>query len=355
MIVPVNRLLRLAPHQPPQRNSQEFRSQTEFLRIPLRAFAIMLPPPFQNATVLTGPTGSGKTRLGIEVARQTDAEIVSMDSMALYRGMDIGTAKPTRQERGDVPHHLIDVLDPWESANVAWWLGEARRVCTEIEARCKRALFVGGTPLYLKALMFGLFEGPPADDELRRRLTAEADCLGVAALHERLRHLDPASAQRIHGNDLRRIIRALEVFELTGKPLSAWQTQWREVSSPWSVVSSESTGGSSLLRTTDYGLLTGKVLWLDVPRPELYARINRRVDEMFAAGLVEEMRGLWSLGRPLSREASQALGYKEVLAHLDGERDLATTIDLVKTRSRNFAKRQTTWFRHLPGLTPFCP
>jgi tRNA dimethylallyltransferase len=315
----------------------------------------MLPAPFQSAMVLTGPTGSGKTRLAIDLARRLDAEIISMDSMALYRGMDIGTAKPTAAERAEAPHHLIDVLDAWESASVAWWLGAARRLCAEIETRRKHVLFVGGTPLYLKALMFGLFEGPPADDELRRRLTEEAERHGVDVLHERLRQVDPGAAQRIHGNDLRRIIRALEVFELTGKPLSDWQTQWRDVSSPWSVVSSENQLNVASLLTADHGLLTGKVFWLDLPRPELYARINRRVEDMFAAGLVDEVRRLRSLGRPLSREASQALGYKEVLAHLDGERDLAATIEWVKTRSRNFAKRQITWFRHLPGLTPLHP
>jgi tRNA dimethylallyltransferase len=304
----------------------------------------MLPPPFDRALVLTGPTGSGKTQLGIELARRLDAEIISMDSMALYRGMDIGTAKPTPDERRDIPHHLIDVLDPWESASVAWWLERARAACADIEARGKQVLFVGGTPLYLKTLMFGLFEGPPADRELRRRLTEEAERLGVPALHQRLAAVDPASADRIHVNDLRRIIRALEVYEATARPISAWQTQWGQESG----VRSQESGKPSASLTADFCLLT-PVLWLDVPRAELYERINRRVDDMFAAGLVDEVRGLRDLGRPLSREASQALGYKEVLAYLDGRQELAAAIELVKTRSRNFAKRQITWFRHLPG------
>src|SRR5260370_2680904 len=186
----------------------------------------MLPPPFANARVLTGPTGSGKTQLGIELALRLNAEIVSMDSMALYRGMDIGTAKPTLEERQQVRHHLIDVFEPWESASVAWWLKEAATCCQEIEARGKRVLFVGGTPLYLKALLCGLFEGPPADAGLRQRLSDEAASLGSAALHDRLARLDPASADRIHANELRRIVRALEVCELTCRPLSVWQTQW---------------------------------------------------------------------------------------------------------------------------------
>src|SRR5262245_18312987 len=159
--------------------------------------------PFQNAYVLTGPTGSGKTELGLELALRLGAEIVSMDSMALYRGMDIGTAKPGIEERRRVPHHLIDVLDPWESASVAWWLEQAALCDRDIESRGRRVLFVGGTPLYLKALLVGLFDGPPADVELRRGLTQEAETLGRQALHERLARIDPVTAARLHANDVR--------------------------------------------------------------------------------------------------------------------------------------------------------
>ena len=162
------------------------------------------------------------------LAEHLGAEIVSMDSMALYRGMDIGTAKPTADDRRRVPHHLLDVLDPWESASVAWWLRQAAECCREITGRGRRVLFVGGTPLYLKALLRGLFDGPPADAELRRRLTEEAERLGAPTLHARLATVDAVSAGRLHPNDVRRVIRALEVWELTGRPLSAWQTQWGE-------------------------------------------------------------------------------------------------------------------------------
>jgi tRNA dimethylallyltransferase len=291
----------------------------------------MTPDPFRNVLVLTGATGSGKSRLGVELAERLGAEIVSMDSMALYRGLDVGTAKPGPEERRRVPHHLIDVLDPWESASVAWWLGQAAACARAIEARGRRALFVGGTPLYLKALLHGLFDGPPADPELRRRLADEADRLGPAALHRRLEALDPASAARLHPNDLRRVIRALEVWELTGRPISGWQTQW--------------SGDGGREDST-------RVLWLDLPRPELYARIDARVVKMIEAGLVEEVRALTRLPRPLSREAAQALGYKETFDHLAGRISLGEAVRQIQTRSRQFAKRQLTWFRRMPECRP---
>jgi tRNA dimethylallyltransferase len=305
-----------------------------------------------------------------------------MDSMALYRGLDIGTAKPTPAERARVRHHLIDVLDPWEPASVAWWLARAKTCCEEIEGRGKRVLIVGGTPLYLKALLCGLFDGPPADEALRRRLEAEAIAQGPNALHERLAHVDPAGAGRLHPNDQRRVIRALEVFELTGRPISAWQEQWGR--SQGSGVRSQESGGTgreaggreeSRGRNPEAGITDRSdpcsltpdpcsltpdscsqppdpVLWLDLPRAELYDRINRRVEGMFAAGLADEVERLRSARRPLGKEASQALGYKEVLAYLEGKHDLAATVALVQTRTRNFAKRQITWFRHLPGCRP---
>jgi tRNA dimethylallyltransferase len=297
----------------------------------------MLAAPFQNALVLTGPTGSGKSALGVELAMRLDAEIVSMDSMALYRGMDIGTAKPTAEQRRRVPHHLVDALDPSESASVAWWLKRAEAACRQIEARGKQVLFVGGTPLYLKALLFGLFDGPPADPALRDRLAREAETLGPAGLHARLAAADPVAAERIHPNDVRRLIRALEVLELTGRPISAWQQQWPEKADP-SLPNADAEPPA--------------VLWLDLPRPELYDRINHRVDAMFAEGLIDEVRRLRGLDRPLSPEARQALGYKEVFDCLDGKSTPAEAREIIKTRSRNFAKRQITWFRHLPGCRP---
>jgi tRNA dimethylallyltransferase len=246
--------------------------------------------------------------------------------MALYRRMDIGTAKPTAAERALVPHHLIDVREPWESASVAWWLEQAKSIATDIESHGKRVLFVGGTPLYLKALICGLFEGPPADDAIRRRLIEFAEANGSPALHARLAAVDAPSAERIHPNDIRRMVRALEVLELTGKPMSAWQTQW----------------GGEPKAASD------QLLWLDLDRMELYERINRRIEQMFTDGLVDEVQRLRASERPLSPEAGQALGYKEVFDLLDGKVSQSETITLIQTRSRNFAKRQISWFRQMP-------
>jgi tRNA dimethylallyltransferase len=290
--------------------------------------------PFANALVLTGPTASGKSALALELAEKLNAEIVAADSMTLYRGMDIGTAKPPAADRARVPHHLIDVLDPWESASVAWWLERAAECVADIERRGKTALIVGGTPFYLKAILCGLFESPPSDEGLRRRLEQEAEANGREALHARLAGVDPESARRLHPNDVRRVVRALEVWELTGKALSAWQQQgW------W--------GGN------EPRFPVGSCLAIDVPRPELYIRIDKRVESMFAAGWIEEVRRLRELQYPLSREASQALGYREISEHLDGKRTVAETIAEVQLRTRQFAKRQLTWFRSLAGCE-FC-
>jgi tRNA dimethylallyltransferase len=283
------------------------------------------PPPFADALVLTGPTGAGKTAVALDLAEAVGAEIIALDSMTLYRGMDVGTAKPTPDEQARARHHLIDVLDPWESANVAWWLERAKAACEDIRSRGKRPLFVGGTPFYLKALLCGLFDAPPVDPQLRRRLELEAEERGNDALHTRLRAVDPKTADRLHPNDVRRVVRALEVFEQTGRPISALQQTW-DAPAP---------------------LPCAVLEW---PREELYRRIDARVDAMLAAGWVDEVR---RLPRPLSKEASQALGYRELLAHLTGDGpSWDETVATIKTRTRQFAKRQLTWFRHLPGCAP---
>jgi tRNA dimethylallyltransferase len=260
--------------------------------------------------------------------------------MTVYRGMDVGTAKPPAAERARVPHHLIDVLNPWESLTVAWWLDCAAQACRGIAARGKRPLFVGGTPFYLKALLHGLFPGPPADAELRRSLEAEAERDGVGALHARLAAVDPKTAARLHPNDVRRVVRALEVHVLTGRPISEWQRTW---DTPAFAESPEAAPPPAAI----------PAVVLDLPREVLYERINRRVDAMLAAGWLDEVRRLRELPRPLSREARQALGYRELLAYLDGAGTAwDETVDLIRTHTRQFAKRQLTWFRHLPALVP---
>jgi len=294
---------------------------------------------FDSALILTGPTACGKTALALELAERAGAEIIGLDSMTVYRGMDIGTAKPTPDERARIPHHLIDVLDPWESLTVAWWLDQAAAACRDITARGKRPLFVGGTPFYLKALLHGLFPGPPADDELRRRLEAEAESEGNAAVHRRLAEVDPRTAARLHPNDVRRVVRALEVHTLTGKPISDWQQTW---DTPAFTANPELAPPPARI----------PAVVLELPRSELHDRINLRVAEMLAAGWLEEVRKLRELPHPLSREARQALGYRELLAHLNGTgpgRD--ETTELIRIHTRQFAKRQLTWFRHMPQLT----
>jgi tRNA dimethylallyltransferase len=290
----------------------------------------MMSNPFHRAVYLTGPTASGKTAVGAMLARRLDAEIIAMDSTTLYRGMDIGTAKPTQAERGEVPHHLIDVLDPWQQASVADYRAHARSTIEAVESRGKRVLFVGGTALYLKVLLRGLFEGPAADPSLRQSLEKEGDERGNEALHERLKTLDPATSARLHPNDRRRIIRALEVIELTGQPLSRLQAE-HDRPAPRETM----------------------VIALERPRAELYERVDRRVTAMFEAGLVEEVRGLMAGPRPLSAVAAQAVGYREVIELLDGKLSLAETIQRVQTRSRQFAKRQATWFRGLAEIRPW--
>ena len=267
----------------------------------------MVLEPLHRAIYLTGPTASGKTAVGVELALRLDAEIIAVDSMTLYRGMDIGTAKPTLAERKGIPHHLIDVVDPWQAASVAEYRRWAIAAAEEIESRGKRVLFVGGTPLYLKALLRGLFEGPGADVAVRLRLENEAKANGTEALHQRLAALDSTTAERLHPNDRRRIIRALEVIELTGLPLAQLQVEHEHIAPQETLVFA-----------------------LERPRRELHERINRRVTAMFDAGLVEEVRGLWLAPRPLSAVAAQGVGYREVIEMLEGKSGLAATIERVR-------------------------
>jgi tRNA dimethylallyltransferase len=279
---------------------------------------------FHRAIYVTGPTASGKTAVGVALARRLGAEILALDSMTLYRGMDIGTAKPRPAEQCGIPHHLIDMIDPWESSSVSQYREWARKAVDVVEGQGRRALFVGGTALYLKTLLRGLFEGPGADAVLRKRLEQDAVELGDIELHHRLTALDPATAARLHFHDRRRIIRALEVFELTGKPISTLQAE-HDQPAPAAV----------------------QVYALELPRASLHDRINRRVLGFFELGLVDEVRRLQAAERPLCPVAAEGIGYREVIAMLAGQASLTETIERVQARSRQFAKRQATWFRGL--------
>jgi tRNA dimethylallyltransferase len=280
--------------------------------------------PFHRAIYLTGPTASGKTAIGVSLARRLDAEIVALDSTTLYRGMDIGTAKPTLAEREGIAHHVIDMLDPWETASVSDYREWARAALTAIEQRGKRILFVGGTPLYLKVLLRGLFSAPVSDPRLRQRLEHDADSQGEATLHARLSAVDPVTAARLHPHDRRRVIRALEVIEQTGRALSDLQTE-HDQPAPASV----------------------PVFALEPPRAVLRDRINRRVLRFLEAGLIDEVTTLTSAPKPLSLAAGQAIGYREVIAMLAGTATLDQTIERMQARTRQFAKHQATWFRGL--------
>jgi tRNA dimethylallyltransferase len=280
---------------------------------------------FADCWFLTGPTAAGKTAVGLHLAGRLDAEIISLDSMAIYRRLDIGTAKPTAGERLAVRHHLIDLIEPGDDFSLARYLALAQEAVSDIRGRGRQMLFVGGTPLYLKALLRGIFEGPAADWRLRQELQAQVERHGNQWIHEKVRAVDPVAAIRLHPNDVRRLIRAYEVYQLTGQPISGWQQQFDRV------------------RSRD----DCRVFMLDWPRNEIYERINRRVEAMFAEGLLCEVERLLAEGCRFSRTARQALGYREVLEHLAGVRDVNETLALVQTRTRNFAKRQLTWFRSL--------
>lgn len=285
-----------------------------------------LPPGIlKQCWFLAGPTAVGKSEIGVELAQRIGAEIVAIDSMSIYRGMDVGTAKPSVELRRIVPHHLIDVLEPHEEFSVAQYVDEAAAISQQIVSRGRVPLFVGGTGLYLRSLLRGVFEGPSADPELRRELEADSARLSPGELHARLERVDPVSAARIHANDVRRIIRALEVYTTTGLALSQFQQQ----------------------RPLVVEERPSNVFWLAPPRAWLHERINRRVEQMFADGLLDEVRRLLAVPYPLSRTARQALGYQEAIDHLEGRLTLAETITRIQTRTRQFAKRQHTWFRHL--------
>jgi len=293
---------------------------------------------------LVGPTASGKSAVALALAERIGGEIISVDSMQVYRGLDIGTAKPTAEERARVPHHLIDVVDLAEPFDAAKFVELARKVEQDIRARRRVPIFCGGTGLYLKAYLEGLGEAPPANAELREKLEATP----LADLLRELEQRDPTTYARIDKQNPRRVIRAVEVIRLTAKPFSEQRAHWR---SPSDSRGNEALSSQSAIRSPQSAVdhpdtpAATKVFGLERTPADLHARINGRVDGMFARGLVEETRELLKHGLEQNRTAMQALGYRQVVQHLQGRLALRATIELVKARTRQFAKRQMTWFR----------
>ncbi len=271
---------------------------------------------------IAGPTASGKSAVALQLAEQIGGEIISVDSMQVYRGMDIGTAKPTLDERKRVAHHLINIVAPDESFDAAQFIRLGRAAESEIQKRGRVPIFCGGTGLYFRALLEGLGESPESDPELRKKLEATP----LSELLKELETSDPAFFSTVDRSNPRRVIRAVEAIRLTGKPYSTLRSAWRA--------------------------LNGRAHWfgLERDRAELRERINQRVDRMFGNGLVEETRELLEKGLEKNRTAMQAIGYRQVVEHLRGARCLDATIDLVKVKTRQYAKRQMTWFRHQLNL-----
>lgn len=276
--------------------------------------------------VIGGPTASGKSGLAVELAEQVHGEIVCADSLTVYRGLEIGSAKPTPEQRRQVPHHLLDIREPTQPFTAADFRTEASHAINDILKRGKRPLVVGGTGLYLRVLLHGLTNAPGEDPALRQQLKARAAREGAAALLEELRRVDPETAARCHPNNLVRILRALEVWHATGSPLSDFHQQHGFSDAPYNAL----------------------FLCLDLPRAELYQRIDERVEAMLASGLVAEVQQLLQTGIPGNAKPLQAIGYKEIVAHLQGELTLEAATALIKRNTRHLAKRQLTWFRREP-------
>lgn len=288
--------------------------------------------------IILGPTASGKTKLSMELAKQIDGEIISADSMQVYRGMDIGTAKPTLDERQGIPHHLIDIRNPDEEWTVSDFVEQTNKLVPGIISRGKQPIIVGGTGLYLWALLNGYsFPPQPESKEVRERLGQ----LPLSTLYSQLSTLDPAAAAKINPNDKKRIVRALEVCELTGRKISGIQESGKQ--------------------KAEHGTQEYTLIGLSIPRDTLYSRINQRVEEMLAKGLIDEVKELLAKGYSKDLAAFQALGYKDVIDRLNpstldlGPCTLDKLAETIKQHTRNFAKRQMTWFRRFKEVKWFEP
>ncbi|OAH99505.1 tRNA dimethylallyltransferase [Methylomonas methanica] len=278
-----------------------------------------------SAILLMGPTASGKTALGVAMAQALNAEIISVDSALVYRGMNIGTAKPTLAERGGVPHHLFDILDPSEAFSTGQFRNRALELMADITARGKLPLLVGGTMLYFSALTQGLAQLPAADPDIRQRLDKELQQLGKEVLHARLALIDPQAAARIHVNDPQRIQRALEVYEISGRPLSSFFDGDQQAEQPFRFI---------------------KLIVAPEQRSTLHAKIAERFDQMLAQGFLDEVQTLWQRGDlDESMPSIRCVGYRQAWSHLNAEYDLATMREKAIIATRQLAKRQFTWLR----------
>ena len=278
---------------------------------------------------IVGPTASGKTRLSVELAKELGGEIISFDSMQIYRGMDIGTAKPTIEERQGIVHHMLDIADPREDYSVSRFVEEADKLLQELLSQGKTVILVGGTGLYIDSLMKGLEFAPLPESGVRQELTRIAQEQGIEVLMDRLRAVDPESAERIHPSNQKRVIRALEIYLESGKTMTQHNLETQQ-------------------RPPKY-----EPLWIGldyVNREALYARINRRVDLMVEQGLLEELQRLLAQGIPEHATSMQAIGYKELMGYIRGECSLEEAKELLKQSSRRYAKRQRTWFRRNPKI-----
>ena len=302
----------------------------------------------EQTPVIVGPTAGGKTGLAIAlaqalVARGQPAEIVTADAFQVYRGMDIGTAKPTVEERSGIVHHLIDLVEPRERFTASEWLKRAKAVIAECRRRQVVPIVVGGTHLYVKLLLDGMFEGPGADEALREELRA----MEPAALRAELERVDPVAAARLHPNDIRRTIRAIEVFRLTGRTISEHQTQWDATEQGEDMVEGASEGGSPGSRAAEF-----RLIGLDWPTELINRRINTRVRLMMERGLLEEVRrlrgeGAFEAEAGQMNQAREAVGYKQLLAHLERRCTLDEAVERIKIDSRRLGKAQRTWLRRL--------
>jgi tRNA dimethylallyltransferase len=282
----------------------------------------------ESVIFLLGPTGVGKTDVGIHLAHQLKGEIVSADSMQLYRGMDIGTAKPTIEEQDGIPHHLFNQLDIHEHCDVARFQKLAEKAVLEIWERKAIPIIVGGSGMYVRSLTQGLFEGPGRDSQIRKELEEWT----IEKLRDELLKVDPQSAKKIEKNDRKRMIRALEFYQLTKSPISEFQTQWQQDSK------SDFLGRPRLI----FGLMR--------PRDELYRRCDLRVEKMFEQGWVDEVQSLLKNGLKEAPTACKAIGYPDIISYLEEKCTLEKTIECIKQKTRQYVKRQLTWFRREPGI-----